>query len=65
MVIMARAVKPRLIIIRKYKAKVNTLLKKVLPMPNPITFPKQAVRAMIIIIGNIRTILCEISGETR
>ena len=57
MVIMARAVKPRLIIIRKYKAKVNTLLKKVLPMPNPIAFPKQAVRTMMMTRGNISFIL--------
>lgn len=35
---MATVIKPRLAIIRKYKAKVNTLLKKVLTMPNPITF---------------------------
>lgn len=59
------AIKPRLVIIKKYKAKVNTLLKKVLPMPNPIAFPKQAVMARMMIRGNIRIILCETSRETR
>ena len=62
---MARAIKPTLVIIRKYRAKVNMLLKKVLAMPNPITFPKQAVRAMIMIRGNINTIFCETLGEMR
>ena len=61
----ARAIKPTLVIIRKYRAKVNMLLKKVLAMPNPITFLKQAVRAMMMIRGNISTILLETFGETR